>query len=471
VSATAAERLAETVGPIVVKEVRQGLRTRAFGVAFALLLTCCLVAALIAAAEFDRRGGAQLGPKYFRAFLWALAVVEFFVIPYTAYRSTAREREDETWVLLVLTGLTPRRIVRGKVSSGLAQGLLFASACAPFVLFSYYLNGVDLPTVLVALTMAGAWSGVLICLSVAFATLGDARFGRALAHFVVLSLLFAATLAGIGFTVFLSESNGGLLRSDRAIWALCFGQVLWCVSTGVLLIEGAAAGLSLSSENAARGPRLVLTGQVLLGLAFSALVLAVFDHVGEFAPVLGSTGTSLQLLACGVFALSERDGYRPIFAREKHLLKPGAVRSFVLVIGLLAVSTAVWVALSRITHPSTRHFRLLLAAPMYVALYLSLGVIIGRLSWLRQAGEPSATRTGLLVALMLGIVVPMFVAVLAGRRADDRDFNIFNPFIGVDAINAGSRGRDILVMLAAAALLSVFSAWSVLSSRDSERRA
>ena len=46
-----AERLVETVGPIVVKEVRQGLRARVFAIFFGTLLVACLSMALIALAD------------------------------------------------------------------------------------------------------------------------------------------------------------------------------------------------------------------------------------------------------------------------------------------------------------------------------------------------------------------------------------------------------------------------------------
>ncbi len=124
------ERAQEVVGPIVVKEVRQGLRARVFGVFFGLMLAACLVVAIIALATSSAYD--QGGRDAFGAFLVALNVVCCFVIPYTAFRSMAREREDETWVLLALTGLGARSIVRGKWLSASAQAMLFASACAPF---------------------------------------------------------------------------------------------------------------------------------------------------------------------------------------------------------------------------------------------------------------------------------------------------------------------------------------------------
>ena len=84
------ERLAEAAGPIVVKEIRQGLRARVFAIFFGLLLLACVVIALIAAAQYDAHSSTDLGPAVFRFFLSALAVVEFFVIPYTAFRAMAR---------------------------------------------------------------------------------------------------------------------------------------------------------------------------------------------------------------------------------------------------------------------------------------------------------------------------------------------------------------------------------------------
>ena len=152
------ERFLEAVGPIVVKEVRQGLRARVFAICFGLLLLACLTTSLVAAAEVREWDMQALGPRYLTLFLAGLSLLCFFVIPYTAYRSMAREREDETWVLLALTGLSSRRIVRGKVASALTQAALYSSAGAPFILFSYFLNGVDLPTLLIELCFAGCWA-------------------------------------------------------------------------------------------------------------------------------------------------------------------------------------------------------------------------------------------------------------------------------------------------------------------------
>ena len=470
-SVALSERVAEAAGPIVVKEVRQGLRAKVFAIFFALLLLGCLVVALIAAAEYDRHVNVELGPDYFRLFLGALAIVEFFVIPYTAFRAMAREREDETWVLLVLTGLGARRIVRGKVSSALAQGLLYASACAPFVLFSYYLNGIDLPTVLVALVMSAAWSCLLICFGVAAATQASSRIGRALVHFLVLGVLAAGTLGGIGFSGVFADQGGRLLRDEAGFRAFCAGHVVWSLTTAWVVLEGAASGLALLSENSARGPRLALTVQAAVALAAAALVAFFTDSTHTIGGAVGSVATSAHLCLAGLFAVSEHDGFPPAFSRERGYFKPGAVRSFLVLLLLLAACTLGWWVIFRAMGGSdTKHRRILLAAPLFVVTYLSLGVLLGRLTPLRALGEPIATRVGFAISVFVGTAGPMFASVLMGRSATWRDLNVLNPVLGIASINNSSRGATTLWLSLACALLFGFMAFTVLSARDGERR-
>ena len=67
----------------------------------------------------------------------------------------------------------------------------------PFLLFSYYLNGIDLPTILVVLVLGAAWLVFLTVLGVCAATLADGRLGRAFVHFLVLGVLAGAVVQGL----------------------------------------------------------------------------------------------------------------------------------------------------------------------------------------------------------------------------------------------------------------------------------
>ncbi|WP_415835721.1 ABC transporter permease, partial [Corallococcus soli] len=209
------EKWGDRLNPLVVKEVRQGLRTRTFWVSFGLLLLACLTLSLIAYVNTQGTSYSREGRTYFFSFFVCLGLVHFGVIPFNAYRSLAREREDETWSLLLLTGLGPRRILGGKVASFLVQAALYASAVGPFLLFSYFLNGIDLPTILMVLLLGGAWLVFLTLASVCAATLADGRMGRALVRFVLVGALLVTFFQALAFIFMLTEGRGRGISLDR----------------------------------------------------------------------------------------------------------------------------------------------------------------------------------------------------------------------------------------------------------------
>ncbi|HEY0093834.1 MAG TPA: ABC transporter permease, partial [Archangium sp.] len=322
------ERLGDRLNPLVVKEVRQGLRSRLFWVSFGLMLLACFILSMVAYASTRDDVSSPEGQGFFFAFFFCLAVVHFFIIPYSAYRSLAREREDETWVLLILTGLGPRRILRGKVASFLVQAGLYASAVGPFLLFSYYLNGIDLPTILLVLGLGAGWLVFLTVVAVCAATLADGRIGRALVNLVLLGTLGLSLLYSLIAAWFLSEQGYRSTTRD-AEFLLGTSAFLWVMlSYGWLLFETAAARLSLATENYTHGPRLALTVQLLVsGVLLTGLWL--MDTPGP-----GSAGATnilgcLHLTLTGIFVATDVDGQARALrtsTRPWSLLRPGAVR-------------------------------------------------------------------------------------------------------------------------------------------------
>jgi len=467
-----AERLQDAVGPIVVKEVRQGLRGRVFGIFFGLLLLACLVMSLLAAAQVADSNGSELGRDFLGAYLVAMGAVCYFVIPYTAFRSMVREREDETWVLLALTGLGARSIVRGKFASAMSQSLLYASACAPFVVFSYYLNGVDLVQVGLALAMAFVWSAFLVALSVALGTLAETRLGRAVAHFVVLGLLAVGTGLAFTMSVALAQEGSSLVREDGFL-AFCGAITLIAAGATPVLLEGGASCLSLPSENAAKGPRLAVTVYLAVGW-LAALGAAWLDKPSHDDAAAGSVATSLVLVLVGLFAVSEEDGW-PRSTAKAGWLKPGALRSSMLVVVLLVLSTGVWLYVhERAGGLSDRRLYGLLAAPLYPVCYLSAAAFFGRVTPLKRLGTAVGVRAAFAIVTGLGMVVPPVIALLAGDRANDEELNHLNPFFGLINFltrNSHSENRTGLVLLASATVLFLVLGWIALAVQDKERHA
>ncbi len=472
----AGERFLEAVGPIVVKEVRQGLRARVFAICFGLLLVACLVTSLVAAAEVREEAMATLGPQYLTLFLCGLAVVCFFVIPYTAYRSMAREREEETWVLLALTGLSSRRIVRGKVASAFTQALLYSSVGAPFILFSYFLNGVDLPTLVLEVFFAACWAFALTSIAVALGTEGHSRIGRALTHFLVLGILGAATVGGMAFGASFAREGSRWLGQDGFV-VFCFVFPTALLTTSVLITEGAAAGLSLASEASVKGARLVFAGQLVVAIAATYLAVSATPSTSRDLVSGFSVMSSMFLAAFGFFSVSERDGF-PRTQPNPGWLTAGALRGWGLTQVGLIVMTAAWFGLyllipdASTSYRAERHLYSLLAAPLYAGLYLSVAAVLGRWPPFASLGQPLATRTAFLASVLVAAVMSPVVALMMGERANDKVANAFNPIFGM--VNFLERMQErhavpILMLLGLAWFVWSAIAWVVLARRDTKR--
>lgn len=134
---------------------------------------------------------------------------------------------------------------------------------------------------------------------------------------------------------------------------------------------------------------------------------------------------------------------------------------------LLAVSGAVFfaVALSD-RHRSTA---LTVAAPSFVALYLSLGLLLARLTPLKRLGARQATRIGFFAATAFGIAVPTILSLVANNRPDRGPAWLVNPLFGMVRFIDRSHLEAEAGLLGAIALLVTFVALMLLYGEDGVR--
>ncbi|WP_208729892.1 ABC transporter permease [Corallococcus exercitus] len=476
------EKWGDRLNPLVVKEVRQGLRTRVFWVCFGLLLAACLVLSLIAFGNTHASTYTREGRTYFFSFFVCLALVHFGVIPFNAYRSLAREREDETWSLLLLTGLGPRRILAGKVASFLVQAALYASAVGPFLLFSYFLNGIDLPTILMVLVMGGAWLVFLTLVSVCAATLADSRMGRAAVRLGLVGVLVVTFFQTLTFTFVVTQERGSGFSFDRDFF-LGLGAAFWLlVSDGWLVFETAVSRLSLVTEDYTRHPRRALVVQVLLTFVGMTAVWWFMDKDDDIPGVMGILG-GLHLIFASLFMATDVDGQsRPLRAgtRAWSLFKPGALRGFRLSVLLLLGWAAGCAVLLRLSDDSTGSLRMamsMVALALYGVLYLAVALLLGRMPRSGRFASPVSVRLLFILVGVMGAGVPPLLAVFLDLEGRDELLNLLNPVLGT--LNFGrydysdpsglKMPPELLVCVALVALLAAFAADRVLAER--ERRA
>ena len=145
----------DRLSPMVVKEMRQGLRGKVFVsmlVVFQLIMT--LVVAMAAGGESE---------SDVRTFFWlALMLVMLVGLPMRGFGLLAAEQKEATLDMLMLTSISSMRIVFGKWLALFTQSLLLVVSLLPYMLARYHFGGVEVVNELVALYFVLLLSALLV---------------------------------------------------------------------------------------------------------------------------------------------------------------------------------------------------------------------------------------------------------------------------------------------------------------------
>jgi hypothetical protein len=263
---------------MLVKEMRQGLKARTFVAVFnAIQLTMVLsmfVSMLPDGVDESREMGTGL--------YWAVAVMlVLFIMPLRGLTAFTTEIKERTFDLVLLTRLTPFRIVIGKWSSLLLQTVLVTITLLPYLVLRYFLGGVDLVLEVVLLGLMLTLSGWLAAVSILTSTY-QSLIGRA--------ILVAGQFWSMWLAVALLAGSHGAFDGDlQQILEAPLALVL-CVVVGVattlLLLEVAAGRIAPMAENHAVRKRSI------------AAVL----YATSLASLWTSAGQAMTVVACVVLS-------------------------------------------------------------------------------------------------------------------------------------------------------------------------
>ncbi|MEO5958625.1 MAG: hypothetical protein ABIZ49_11110, partial [Opitutaceae bacterium] len=132
--------------PMLVKELRQGLRTRGF--VGALILFQVVMLFVMLGALVTTSTGASVrtsGVSATAGFFWAMVGVQLLLVgPARALGGLQQEVDSRSIDLLMLTRLSAWRIVLGKWISLLAQALLLLCAMLPYLVVRYFTDNADI---------------------------------------------------------------------------------------------------------------------------------------------------------------------------------------------------------------------------------------------------------------------------------------------------------------------------------------
>jgi hypothetical protein len=254
--------------PIVIKELRQAVRSWAVTGMLLLFLTILFITSLcfLVFQSFDVDPDEQLGGTMFSCFVSILAIASIFFIPlYMGIRVAAERRENNPDLLYVST-LSPARIIRGKFLCGAYVVLLFFSACMPFMAFTNLLRGVDLPSIFFILfyLFLGICTANMVAIFLACIPASmPFRILFALAGIFVAtpSMIFPALAYSFEFM----RSGIGATMGERNFWIAAMTTVLIDLAITGLFFVLSVALVSPQSANRALPVRIYITAIWLLG--------------------------------------------------------------------------------------------------------------------------------------------------------------------------------------------------------------
>jgi len=249
-AATAGDRMS----PILVKELRQGLRATTFTGAFVLIHLVMIASVLLAVGVTPSRYW-DPAASLFWGTIWLWSVI---ILPARAYGELRRELRDRTLELTFLTRLTAWRTIQGKWLSVFLQTVLVISAVLPYAVLRYFVGRVDLVMDMTGLALVLLTSGVATALMLLAAACQSWMLNIAFAVGAVFLLPWGAW----GLLMAMSTPLRSLVgRSAMPLNGVA--AVLAAVMTTGFLLELAASRIAPAAENHALRKRALALGALL----------------------------------------------------------------------------------------------------------------------------------------------------------------------------------------------------------------
>jgi len=387
----------DKLSPMLVKELRQGLRTNTFVVLFlvlqALLALVLLIAGPIAASEAGSSGAAGQAVSKIIFCIYALGVL--VVQPLRGISAIASEPKQNTTDLMVLTRLSAWRIMRGKWSSLVSQTALIVLAILPYLILRYIFGGMQLFAELTLMFYLFVISGALTAFTVGISALGSSLIRGLVvvggSAYLMIYIPFSFTPSLGVFIDLLSFS-----RQDETLAAL--GILAMAVYLSYFFLELGATAIAPTSENHSTRKRLIglavlVVSFLLLQFLNPATALTVALVVAALISLdLFTENAEFPAIVCRPFL---RAG--PFVRLGSRLLYPGWASGslfFLLLIGVLT-------ALLFLTHSTIQSF---------IDLAVGFGIMVFPAAMIQLFARHSRNRFTIYLTLM--VVCAVLTAIL-----------------------------------------------------------
>lgn len=478
------ERASEHLNPLLVKEARQALKSNQFATTFILVMCLGWGWSFLGVAVSDNPltvGPDGRGMLY--GYFLILVVALFLIVPFSAFRSLAAEREDGTLALIAITTLSARQIVFGKLGSALVQMLVYLSALAPCIAFTALLRGVDIYLIALLMGVTISVSAAMSACGLMFASLSrSGHWQSALSALLVLG--FAVPMfvwLVMAYEIFVDWNRAVL--DGPLFWMVFLNVATVAWSFVALFCFTAASQLSFLSDNRATALRVVMMVQQVLAVGWCTFYTMVENDAEFLGWLVFLSGMYWGIV--GVFMTGESPQLSPRVLRglPQSLLgraffswfNPGSGTGYVFAIANMG-AVLVYAVGFGIFHPSLSRSSVYYSQTLYSLLliwsYLAIYLGVGRLFlvWLRRRVQLSLPLVFLVHLLLhvFGNFVPFVMAISLDNLGPSRYSLILLPswMATIDATTVSNPFLEFVVVLVGGTGILFFVVNLVLAAKE-----
>lgn len=327
----------DRINPILVKEVRQAVRSRYFWGTYALaLVIACLAGAFLLTVVDDPD---ELGQIFFGVVYFCLAASVMGLVPFQSFLAAGGNWDTERTQILMLTALRPRQVVLGRLLASMTQiGLMFL-ALLPFLGLAFLLPGVDLAAFGISVVTVLLFGTFLSCVTIAASWLSANRLVRVLLMTVIGGGLLWCVGVAVALGAELIDSPDAITRDE--FWWVWSALVGHGAAVGAFGFAAATARIGHPEENRTLPLRVLTVGVVVVALG-GLYALDRAGHGEEEAAIAICAYLCLALTVpfTGFLTEPERMGRRAWIDVPRRLalftapFQPGGSNGFLLMISL-----------------------------------------------------------------------------------------------------------------------------------------
>ncbi len=345
----------DRLSPMLVKELRQGMRTKAFvGVFLALQIILGVILLSAGAAASSDDAGSTISNIIFIFFSIAVLIIQ----PMRGISSLSSEVKGNTIDMMVLTRLSAWRIVTGKWASIVSQSALLLVTIIPYLILRYFFGGMNLIGEIIFLAILFLSSAALTAVTVGLSASSSVILRSVLpmialpigAYSLLMALMFGA-FGGGGMSTFFALDTEESRIFVSIYLAVCAYYGFFMLSTGTSLIAPYAENHSTLRRVISLAVTIITA--VLGSMSFTDTEALPFFITLVLLPVFAISLSEFAPLAAPTYRKFAKRG--PLGQLAGLFLFPGWASGFFFCLVLTAIS-AVSFLINRPTYGGSEHF-------------------------------------------------------------------------------------------------------------------